>query len=167
MPRRSPGEIRPRWFITSRINNGTDMTDENTGQTKRQTLVLIDGHAIIHRAFHAVPEDLATSKGEVVNATFGFTSILIKALTDIKPDYLAVTFDRPKPTFRHQDVPDHTAHQPPLPNLILPQFARVREVVEAFGIPIYEKDRFEANHVLATLSVQPAHQRFVTTTSTP
>ena len=70
------------------------MLDEQTGQTKRQTLVLIDGHAIIHRAFHAVPEDLTTSKGEVVNATFGFTSILIKALTDpsMKPDSLAVAF---------------------------------------------------------------------------
>ncbi len=70
------------------------MLDEQTGQTKRQTLVLIDGQAIIHRAFHAVPEDLTTSKGEAVNATFGFTSILLKALTDpsMKPDYLAVAF---------------------------------------------------------------------------
>jgi DNA polymerase I len=134
------------------------MTDENTGQTKRQTLVLIDGHAIIHRAFHAVPEDLATSKGEVVNATFGFTSILIKALTDIKPDYLAVTFDRPKPTFRHQEFPDYKAHRPALPDIMRPQFARVREVVEAFGIPIYEKDSFEADDVLGTLSVQAAQQ---------
>src|SRR5258708_31254021 len=103
MPGCSPGEIHPRWFITRRINNGTDMTDENTGQTKRQKLVLIDGHAIIHRAFHAVPENLATRKGEAVNATFFFTSILIKALTDLKPDHLAVTFDLPTPSFRHQD----------------------------------------------------------------
>src|SRR5260370_17396370 len=70
------------------------MLDEQTGQTKRQTLVLIDGQAIIHRAFHAVPEDLTTSKGEAVNATFGFTSILLKALTDpsMKPDSPALAF---------------------------------------------------------------------------
>ena len=125
---------------------------------KRKTLVLIDGHAIIHRAFHAVPEDLATSKGEVVNATFGFTSILIKALTDIKPDYLAVTFDRPAPTFRHENYAEYKAHRPTLPEIMRPQFSRVREVVEAFDIPIYEKDGFEADDVLGTLSVQATQQ---------
>ena len=127
-------------------------------QMKRKTLVLIDGHAIIHRAFHAVPEDLATSKGEVVNATFGFTSILIKALTDIKPEYIAVTFDRPAPTFRHENYAEYKAHRPTLPEIMRPQFSRVREVVEAFDIPIYEKDGFEADDVLGTLSVQATQQ---------
>ena len=126
--------------------------------TKRKKLVLIDGHAIIHRAFHAVPEDLATSKGEVVNATFGFTSILIKALADIKPDYIAVTFDRPSPTFRHENYAEYKAHRPTLPDIMRPQFHRVREVVEAFEIPIYEKDGFEADDVLGTLSVQATQQ---------
>src|SRR5690242_331445 len=125
---------------------------------KRKTLVLIDGHAIIHRAFHAVPEDLATSKGEVVNATFGFTSILIKALTEIKPDYIAATFDRPAPTFRHENYAEYKAHRPTLPEIMRPQFSRVREVVEAFDIPIYEKDGFEADDVLGTLSVQATQQ---------
>jgi DNA polymerase-1 len=134
------------------------MTEEHTGQTKRKTLVLIDGHAIIHRAFHAVPENLATSKGEAVNATFGFTSILIKALTEIKPDYIAVTFDRPTPTFRHEQFVEYKAHRPALPDIMRPQFGRIREVVEAFGIPIYEKDGFEADDVLGTLSVQATQQ---------
>src|SRR6266480_3879253 len=127
-------------------------------QMKRKTLVLIDGHAIIHRAFHAVPEELATSKGEVVNATFGFTSILIKALTDIKPEYIAVTFDRPAPTFRHENYAEYKVHRPTLPEIMRPQFSRVREVVEAFDIPIYEKDGFEADDVLGTLSVQATQQ---------
>src|SRR5579864_3800850 len=140
------------------MNMERGMTEEQTGQTKREILVLIDGHAIIHRAFHAVPEDLVTSKGEAVNATFGFTSILIKALTDIKPDYIAVTFDRPTPTFRHQQFVEYKAHRPALPDIMRPQFARIREVVEAFGIPIYEKDGFEADDVLGTLSVQATQQ---------
>src|SRR6266487_5207621 len=127
-------------------------------QTKRKTLVLIDGHAIIHRAFHAVPEELATSKGEVVNATFSFTSILIKALTDIKPEYIAVTFDRPAPTFRHENYAEYKVPRPTLPEIMRPQFSRVREVVEAFDIPIYEKDGFEADDVLGTLSVQATQQ---------
>ncbi len=116
--------------------------------------MLIDGHAMIHRAYHAVPETLATRKGEVVNAIFGFTSLLIKALNEIKPDYLAVTFDRQAPTFRHQQFAPYKAHRPTLPDNMRPQFGRIREVVEAFGIPIYEKDGFEADDVLGTLSRQ-------------
>ena len=122
-----------------------------TSATKRKKLVLIDGHAIIHRAFHAVPETLTNSKGEHVNATFGFTSMLMKALLEEKPDYIAMTFDRPSPTFRHLQFSDYKAHRPTLPDNMRPQFARIREVVEAFGIPIYEKDGFEADDVLGTL----------------
>jgi DNA polymerase-1 len=121
---------------------------------KRKKLVLIDGHAIVHRAFHAVPEDLSTSSGEPVNATFGFTSMLMKALLEEKPDYIAVTFDRPSPTFRHNAYSLYKAHRPTLPDNMKPQFARIRELVQAFGIPIYEKDGFEADDVLGTLSVQ-------------
>jgi DNA polymerase I len=134
------------------------MTEQQTEQTKRKTLVLIDGHAIIHRAFHAIPEELSTSKGEAVNATFGFTSILIKALTEIKPDYIAVAFDRPTPTFRHQEFVEYKAHRPTLPDIMRPQFGRIREIVEAFGIPIYEKDGFEADDVLGTLAAQATQQ---------
>src|SRR5437588_1318261 len=124
----------------------------------RKKLVLIDGHAMIHRAFHAVPEDLSTRSGEPVNATFGFTSMLIKALLKEKPDYIAVTFDRPSPTFRHTEYTLYKAHRPALPDNMKPQFARIREVVQSFGIPIYEKDGFEADDVLGTLSVQANQQ---------
>src|SRR5579883_1278870 len=125
-------------------------------QGERKILVLIDGHAMIHRAFHAVPEDLVTSKGEVVNATFGFTNFLLKAYADVHPDYLAVTFDRPSPTFRHLEFAEYKAHRPTLPDIMRPQFGRIREVVEAFGIPIYEKDGYEADDIIGTLSVQAA-----------
>jgi DNA polymerase-1 len=134
------------------------MTETQNATTKRQKLMIVDGHAMIHRAFHAVPEDLTTSKGEVVNATFGFTSILIKELADIKPDYVAVAFDRPSPTFRHIEYTAYKAHRPALPDIMRPQFARIREIVEAFGIPIYEKDGFEADDVIGTLSVQATQQ---------
>jgi len=122
---------------------------QNTSSTapRRKTIVLIDGHAMIHRAFHAVPENLTTKSGEPINATFGFTNILIKALGDVKPDYIAVTFDRAAPTFRHQQFTAYKAHRPTLPDNMRPQFGRIREVVEAFGIPIYEKDGFEADEI--------------------
>src|SRR5438876_5717748 len=109
---------------------------------------------MIHRAFHAVPENLTTKSGEPINATFGFTNILIKALGDVKPDYIAVTFDRAAPTFRHEQFAEYKAHRPTLPENMRPQFGRIREVVKAFGIPIYEKDGFEADDVLGTLSIQ-------------
>ena len=125
-----------------------------TTEMKRKKLILIDGHAIIHRAFHAVPEHLSTSAGEPVNATFGFTSMLMKALQEEKPAYVAVTFDRPSPTFRHTAYALYKAHRPALPDNMKPQFARIREVVQAFGIQIYEQDGFEADDVLGTLSVQ-------------
>lgn len=132
------------------------MTTEKKRALKK--LVLIDGHAIIHRAFHAVPEDLSTSTGEPVNATFGFTSMLMKALLEEKPDYIAVTFDRPSPTFRHEQYTEYKAHRPTLPDNMRPQFGRIREMVQAFGIQIYEKDGFEADDVLGTLSVQAVEQ---------
>src|SRR6266516_418613 len=133
---------------------------QNTSSTapRRKTIVLIDGHAMIHRAFHAVPENLTTKSGEPINATFGFTNILIKALGDVKPDYIAVTFDRAAPTFRHEQFAAYKAHRPTLPDNMRPQFGRIREVVEAFGIHIYEKDGFEADDVLGTLSVQATQE---------
>ncbi len=147
----------------------TQHTDDRTCQkqaeesasapaTKRKKLVLIDGHAMIHRAFHAVPENLTSSSGEPVNATFGFTSMLMKALLEEKPAYIAMTFDRPAPTFRHEQFAAYKAQRPILPDNIRPQFARIRQVVQAFGIPIYEKDGYEADDVLGTLSRQAVQQ---------
>ncbi len=121
---------------------------------KRKKLVLFDGHAMVHRAYHAVPEDLSTSSGEPVNATFGFTTMLMKALSEERPDYIAMTFDLPSPTFRHLEYAPYKAQRPTMPDTMRPQFGRIREVVQAFGIPIYEKDGFEADDVLGTLSVQ-------------
>ncbi len=130
---------------------------QQTGQNKRKILI-VDGHAMIHRAFHAIPEELTTKSGEPVNATFGFTTMLLKALSDIQPDYIAMTFDRPSPTFRHQQYVQYKAHRPTLPDNMRPQFGRIRQIVEAFGIPIYEKDGFEADDVIGTLSVQAVQQ---------
>jgi DNA polymerase-1 len=79
---------------------------------------------------------------------------LIKALNEIHPDYIAVAFDLPTPTFRHQQFAPYKAHRPSLPENMRPQFGRIREVVQAFGIPIYEKDGYEADDVLGTLSCQ-------------
>jgi DNA polymerase-1 len=118
------------------------------------TLMLIDGHAMFHRAFHAFPEDMSTQTGEPTNAVFGFARMLLDALKNIHPEYAAVTFDRPTPTFRHLEFDGYKAQRPPLPETMRPQFGRIRQLVEAFGMPIYELDGFEADDVMGTLSCQ-------------
>jgi len=117
-----------------------------------QKLMVVDGHAVVHRAFHAVRQELTTSRGELTNAVFGFTAILLKALQTERPDYWAVSFDRAAPTFRHESYAGYKAHRPAMPDPLREQFARVREVVAAFAIPIFELDGFEADDVIGTLS---------------
>src|SRR5437879_7073946 len=143
-------------MTTQHVDNRETSASAVTPATKKK-LVLIDSHAIIHRAFHAVPE-LSTRSGEPVNATFGFTSMLMKALSEEKPDYIAMTFDRPSPTFRHHHYAEYKAQRPTLPDNMRPQFKRIHNMVEAFGIPIYEKDGYEADDVLGTLAVQAVQQ---------
>lgn len=117
-------------------------------------LVLIDGHALVHRAYHAIPASFMTSKGEPTNAVFGFSSMLLKVLDEIKPTYAAVTFDRSAPTFRHLASADYKATRPRAADELRRQFGRVREVVEAFNIPIYEMDGYEADDLLGCLATQ-------------
>jgi DNA polymerase-1 len=119
-----------------------------------QQLVLIDGHALFHRSFHAFPEEMTTRDGQPTNAVYGFTRMLLDVLQRIRPDYLIVTFDRPTPTFRHKEYTPYKAQRPPLPDSMRPQFPRVREIVRAFGIPIYEMDGYEADDVIGTLARQ-------------
>ncbi|HEY3081420.1 MAG TPA: DNA polymerase I [Chloroflexota bacterium] len=116
-------------------------------------ILFYDGHALVHRAYHAV-KPLTTSKGELTNAVFGFATMLLKSLSDFKPQYGAVAFDRHAPTFRHNEYADYKANRVRMADDLRPQFDRVRELVEALGIPIFEIDGFEADDVLGTLARQ-------------
>jgi len=115
-----------------------------------KTLVLVDGHALVHRAYHALPP-LSTDYGELVNAVFGFSSILLKILKELKPDYLAATFDLAGPTFRHKEFEGYKAKRVKAPDELYSQIKRVKEVLAAFNIPIYEKEGFEADDIIGTL----------------
>ena len=120
-----------------------------------ETIVLLDGHSLVHRAYHAV-RPLSNSNGEPTHAVYGFTSMLIKAIGELKPDYMAVTFDRSKPTFRHREFVEYKAQRPPSPEDLRSQFEPVRDVVTALDIPIYELDEYEADDLLGTLARQAA-----------
>ena len=117
----------------------------------RETLLLVDGHNLVYRAFHAMPA-LSNSRGEMTNAAYGFTSMLFKALNDTTPTYAIAAFDPPGPTFRHEKFAEYKAQRLRAPDELRAQFPWAREVVEALGIPIIEIPTFEADDVIGTLA---------------
>jgi DNA polymerase I len=119
-------------------------------ENNKPKLVLIDGNAIIHRAYHALPP-LTTKKGELVNAVYGFTSVLLKVLGDIKPEYIVASFDLAAPTFRHEEFKEYKATRVKAPDELYAQIGRVKEVVRALNIPIIEKEGFEADDIIGTI----------------
>ena len=114
---------------------------------------MIDGHALVHRAYHALPP-LNTGSGELVNAVFGFSSILLKTLKDLAPDYIAATFDLAGPTFRHKEFEAYKATRVPAPDELYAQIGRVKDVLAAFNIPVFESPGFEADDVIGTIVKQ-------------
>ncbi len=116
--------------------------------------MLIDGNSLTYRAFYALPDDLATASGQVTNAVFGFTSMLINLVRDHQPNGIAVAFDRPEPTFRHEQVDTYKANRSAAPDVLRQQMGLVREVLEAIDIPMLEAPGFEADDVIATLATR-------------
>jgi len=123
----------------------------SSGQSK---LVLIDGNAILHRAYHALPSTLTTRNGEPINAVYGFVSMLLRIIQDLKPTHIAVAFDRKEPTFRHKEFKEYQAHRPETDRELISQFEKVRDVISAFDIPAYDKAGYEADDILGTLAKQ-------------
>jgi len=124
-------------------------------------LVLIDGHALLHRAYHAFPTTLRTRKGEIVNAVYGFTRILLTVLKELQPEYVAVAFDLPAPTFRHKEYIGYQVQRPEMDKELKNQIQRVWEVVKTLNIPIFTAPGFEADDVIASL-VKQAQKKFET-----
>jgi DNA polymerase-1 len=115
--------------------------------------VLIDGNALMHRAYHAMPP-LTTSGGELINATYGFTSMLLKIFQDLHPEYVACAFDMKAPTFRNLEFVDYKAKRPKMDEELVSQIGRIHEVVVTMNIPVFEVSGFEADDVIATLQEQ-------------
>ncbi len=118
------------------------------------TVMLVDGHSLTYRAFFALPEDMATAAGQVTNAVYGFTSMLLKLLRDHRPDRMAVVFDRPGPTFRHHKLPSYKANRRETPDTLRQQLELARELVETLRIAVVDHDGVEADDVIATLATQ-------------
>ena len=123
---------------------------------ERPRVILIDGHSLVYRAFFALPS-LTDREGRVVNAAYGFTSMLLLALQE-HPDYVLASFDLGGRTFRHEELAQYKATRRPTPPELSPQFPLTRDIVRAFGIPIYEVQGVEADDVIGTLSRQAREQ---------
>src|SRR4051794_1105107 len=117
-------------------------------------ILLLDGNSLVYRAFFALPTDMATASGQVTNAVFGFTSMLINLLKDHQPDGIGIAFDRPEPTFRHELVAEYKANRSEAPDILRQQMGLVRQVVETLRIPMVDASGFEADDVIATLATQ-------------
>ena len=117
-------------------------------------LMLIDGNSLTYRAFFALPTDLTTGSGQVTNAVFGFTSMLVNLLRDHQPDGVLVAFDRPEPTFRHEAVPTYKAGRAETPDILRQQMGLVREVIDSLAIPTLEQAGVEADDIIATLATR-------------
>jgi DNA polymerase I len=119
---------------------------------KKPKLCLIDASGYIHRAYHALPP-LSTSKGEPVNAVFGFSRMISKVLKNERPDYIAVCFDTPKPTFRHEQYVDYKAHRVESDSALILQLPLSEELARVWGLPCMKLDGYEADDVIATLAL--------------
>ncbi|MBU1027138.1 MAG: DNA polymerase I, partial [Candidatus Margulisbacteria bacterium] len=122
-------------------------------------IILIDGNSLAYRAFYALPDTMKTTTGITTNAIYGFTAMLLKVL-DEKPDFVAISFDRPEPTFRHKEYKEYKATRQKAPPTLGEQFPYVKEVAEAFDIPIYEIAGYEADDVIGTLAKEAELQGY-------
>lgn len=124
-------------------------TSDSSVSLDKDLVVLFDGHALFYRAFYAIKTPMSVShSGELTGAIYGITSSLLKSLGQLRPAHAAVAFDRSAPTFRHKMYEEYKAQRPPMPDDMRNQFERVREVVEALGLPILELDGYEADDIL-------------------
>ena len=119
--------------------------------------ILIDGHSLAYRAFHAIPPDMMTSNGELTNAVFGFASMLLNVWREEQPDYIAVAFDVGR-TFRHEMYDQYKANRRETPEEMVWQMERIQELVDAFRIPSFMVEGYEADDVLGTLARQAAEK---------
>src|SRR6266849_4738794 len=127
-------------------------------QNAPKRLFLLDGHSLSYRAFFALPATLATSSGQITNAVYGFTSMLIKLLGEERPELIAVAFDKGAPTVRLEQYADYKAGRAEAPDEFKQQLGLIREVLETLAIPIVEVEGHEADDAIATLACRASER---------
>ena len=133
--------------------------------SEKPLLMIIDGHALVHRSWHAISvrQQLSVSKtGEDITAVFGFTNTFLKALQEWSPTHCAIAFDLPTPTFRHLQYKDYKAQRPDAPPELRAQFGRIKQLMQAFKVPIFEMEGYEADDIIGTLCRHAEEQKIET-----
>ena len=126
-------------------------------QERQPLLMIMDGHAMVHRSFRAISQQrnlTSSATGEDTTGVYGFANVFLRALQEWNPAYCAIAFDTSAPTFRHEQFEDYKAQRPPSPPELRPQFDRVKQLMAAFGVPVFELDGWEADDVIGTLTKQ-------------
>jgi DNA polymerase-1 len=129
--------------------------------SKNPTLVLLDTHAILHRAYHAIP-DFASSKGEPTGGLYGLCLMLLGIVKELKPDYIVAAYDLPQPTYRHEAYKAYKAGRPKTAPELVAQIKRSHELIAAFNIPEYSVPSFEADDILGTIVEQVEKKKIQT-----
>jgi DNA polymerase-1 len=118
---------------------------------EKKRLLIIDANSLIHRAYHALPP-LTTKRGELVNAIYGFFLVFLKATRELQPDFLVACFDFPAKTFRHKKFKEYKAKRPKIPKELSWQILKIKEILKNFKVAIFEKEGFEADDLIGTIS---------------
>ena len=121
-------------------------------------LMALDGNSLAYRAFFALPDDMANASGQVTNAVYGFTTMLLTLVKDHKPDGIVVVFDRPEPTFRHEAIPEYKAQREKAPETLIQQLGIIRELLDALGVTWLEMPGFEGDDIIATLATRAENE---------
>ena len=127
---------------------------------RKKKLIIIDGNAVVHRAFHALPP-LSTKKGELVNAVYGFLLFFLKAVREFQPDFIAAAFDSAPPTFRHKKYKLYKAHREKAPQELYDQIPKIKEILRNFKVQIFEKQGFEADDLIGTISKKAPFKQII------
>ncbi len=121
-----------------------------------KTIAVVDGNSLIHRAFHALPPTMTAPDGRPTNAVFGFISMLVKLVQELRPDAVIVAFDRGKPQFRHDALEQYKVHRPPTAEELKAQFPIVRELLDALDVPVVQLEGWEGDDILGTIAARGA-----------
>jgi DNA polymerase-1 len=136
-------------------------TKKEAKKEKGETLVLLDAHAILHRAYHALP-DFSSPSGEPTGALYGVVAMLIKIIEDLKPTYIVACYDLPEPTYRHEAYKEYKSGRKKTDDSLVQQIIRSRDIFNALGVPIYEHPGFEADDMLGTIAHQTRSDKSLT-----
>ncbi|MEE2948927.1 MAG: DNA polymerase I [Chloroflexota bacterium] len=134
-----------------------ESSEASVAKEREPLLMIMDGHAMIHRSFRAISTQrhlTVNATGEDVTGVYGFTNVFLRALNEWNPAYCAIAFDMSAPTFRHKQFPEYKAQRESTPEELRPQFGRVKQLMEAFGVAVYELEGWEADDVIGTLAAQ-------------